>query len=168
VPPAREFDSKNESLSQHQYTQVLLLYNVLSDSKHVKSEAVMKILADVVGTSGEAFISHNVPLPTVEQWQLAEPEQRQTFAKDAVNRFFNARVTELETTATSMSFTVTHCRFHQYSQQTKPELGPLFCDADARFCNRPDTPDLVRETTLASGGPCCGFRFAWKPTGETP
>jgi hypothetical protein len=159
IPLDEKFSAHNETLSRHQFGQTALLDDYL---RTITTPArALTIISEVVSTAGAEFIDHNIPLPARDEWTNATPDERRRFAEKVVARFFNAHVEDLETTGQSISFNVKACRFAELSAHGRPHLAPLFCEADSRFCDRQDTPELERNQTLAAGGNCCAFRFHW-------
>ena len=131
----------------------------------------LALLREVIGETGSRFIDYMVTLPTFAQWSAATAEQRQAFAEQIADGFFNAQASGVNAGDESISYDVCACRFAQLTKELGREhLAPMFCAADSVFFERTEAPvALRRTTTIADGGPHCDFRFQYrKPGSEGP
>ncbi len=153
-PPARE------TLVRHQLRAAVRVDDALA-AVGFDLDARLPILRAVIAQTGAGFIGANVPMPTVGAWTKARPEARGRFAREVVQRFFNAETAALETGPSAFAFDVSRCRFAELCRAlSRPYLAPLFCEADSVYFERPESPlRLLREDTLATGGARCDFRF---------
>jgi len=81
------------------------------------------------------------------------------FVTERLARFPNVQATVDRADHDHVAFTVTRCRLIELVHQAgHPDLGPLFCAADARYFGEVEPGvTLDRPTTIAGGHPTCRF-----------
>ena len=156
--PAR---SDRERFTRHQLKPVLILDDILRLDLGLDRDHRMSVLADVVGQSGAKFIDTTMSPPTPARWRQMTDVDKRGFVDRILDRFLNAEATRVEEPTAEVAFDVSRCHFVDLTRQLdRLELAPLFCGADSVYFDQPDSPlKLVRDTTLASGGDACRFRF---------
>lgn len=156
-----DFPARDEELTRHQLRSAVLLDDVLREDLRLDEEERLSVLHEVVSQTGARFVARFVPDVRIEHWQRASGEERRGFLAGLAERFFNMRAARLETADTSLGFDVTRCRFVEMCHALgRPYLAPMFCAADSvRFAQPDSLVTLRRSGTLATGAPCCDFRF---------
>jgi hypothetical protein len=156
-PPA----SDRERFTRHQLKPVLILDDILQRDLGLETDPRMSILADVVGQSGAKFIDITLAPPTPARWRQMADAEKTGFVDRIMDKFLNAEAKRVDDTSAEVAFDVSRCHFVDLTRRLeRTELAPLFCGADSVYFDQPDSPlRLVRDTTLASGGEACRFRF---------
>jgi hypothetical protein len=157
----RTWDDTQETLSREQLAPVFHIDDIARDVLGLDDDARMALLADMVGDTGARFVAQNVPEISPEEWSVASDEDRKRFARGLGGRLFNAKLTVLRVHGDGLDIDVTACRFVELCRAAgRQYLAPLFCEADSRHFDRPDSAiALKREGTLARGAERCDFRF---------
>ncbi|MFK7986218.1 MAG: L-2-amino-thiazoline-4-carboxylic acid hydrolase [Sandaracinaceae bacterium] len=162
--PRTGWGPRREQLVRHQLRAAVRLDDALRSVSGLRAPERREVLRDVIAETGSRFIEANVPMPATETWVAASNADRARYANAVVARFFNADTSALDAGPRHFSFDVGACRFVQLCAALgRPSLAPLFCEADAVFFERPESPlRLVRTETLANGGARCDFRFRFR------
>ena len=157
----RLWDDEQEELSRQQLAPVFHVDDIARDVLGLDDDARMALLADMVGDTGARFVAQNVPSIPPGEWSAATDDERERFAHGLGRRLFNAKLDIQRVHADGLDIDVTACRFVELCRAAGREyLAPLFCEADSRHFDRPEsTITLQREGTLARGAPRCDFRF---------
>lgn len=163
--PVPDWALQNEPLVRHQLRPALQLDEVLADDLGMTVADRLPILAAVIAEAGASFVATHARGITPETWEAASAQDRQGWAQGLIGRFFNARIDAVETSAETIRFEVSACRFATLVRALdRAHLAPLFCAADSVFFERPGTPaTLERHGTLALGAPACDFLLALRP-----
>lgn len=159
--PSGDLLPRDEELTRHQLRSAVLLDDVLRRDLRLGDEERLSVLEEVVAQTGARFVARFVPNVRLEQWQRASADEREGFLRRLLGRFFNMRAAGLHTDVDSLGFDVTSCRFVELCHALgRPYLAPMFCAADSVRFSEPDSLVTLRRTgTLATGAPCCDFRF---------
>ena len=159
--PAGCFSPRDEQLTRHQLRSAVLLDDVLRHDLALGDEERLSVLSEVVAQTGARFVARFVPNVRLEQWRQASTDEREGFLRQLLDRFFNMRAESLHTDEATLGFDVTSCRFVELCHALdRPYLAPMFCEADSvRFAEPDSLVSLRRTGTLATGAPCCDFRF---------
>jgi len=163
--PVPDWAREQEALVRHQLRPALQLDEVLADDLGLSVEERLPVLAAVIAEAGASFVATHARDVTPAAWQEATVQARQGWARGLIGRFFNARIDAVETSAETIRFQVSACRFATLvGALDRGHLAPLFCAADSVFFERPGTPaTLERHGTLALGAPACDFLLTLKP-----
>jgi len=158
------WDPGNVALARHQLRPVLLLDDALRDVLALSDDRRLAILRDVVADTGAEFVRTSMPVPERASWRAADADRRRAFARSLTARMFNTRVEQLEVAEDRLEFDVTACLFVELCRAARrPEVAPLFCEADARrFDCRDSLVSLRRTRTIAGGDERCDFRFRYR------
>lgn len=161
---SRVWPRQKETLTRHQLRSAIALDTALERGTRRAPEERVALLHEVIAETGAAFITFILPLPAVERWDAATPEERQGYVESAMNRFFNADIDNVRTSDSGLRFDVRRCRFAEIAHAVdRPYLAPMFCAADSVFFGRPHSPaTLERTSTLAKGGTHCDFHIKLK------
>lgn len=149
-----EPEDERDRLSRRQCGDVVLLYRAIS-AVSGDEELALSICSDAVVAGGLPFL--DAMIPPLPETKLG------AFAREVAGRFFNAEGdAEADDARRTFSLTVRRCRFVDLLTAVgEPQLMPLFCAVDDAFFGEGHRPvRLERTQTLASGGPCCDFRFS--------
>lgn len=159
--PRTGWGPRREALVRHQLRAAVRLDDALRATPGLDETARRALLGDLIAETGARFIASNVPMPGAGGWRGASDDARTRYARDVVQRFFNADVANIDAGPSHFAFDVRACRFAQLcAALARPYLAPLFCEADSRFfASRRSPLRLVRTETLAQGGARCDFRF---------
>lgn len=157
-------DDVEDWLARRQLRPLLWLDETLSSDLQLSDEDRVAVLQEVVGATGAAFLGQLFPEITPEAWQAASNESRETLVRRTFRRFGNIAEADVFPSDTGVGFDVRRCRFHRMvNALDRPDLGPLFCEADFVYFSRPNsTYSFERSTTRANGGEVCDFRLTWK------
>lgn len=151
-------------LARRQLRPLLWLDDTLTRDLHLSDEARTSVLREVVGATGAAFLGQLFPSIRPTDWQAASDAARTTLVRRTMRRFGNIAEADVFPSDTGVGFDVRRCRFHRMVNALgRPDLGPLFCEADFVYFSRPNGQySFERTTTRANGGPVCDFRLTWK------
>jgi len=156
--------SEAERLSRRQFRGVALLDAVLREDLGLAEAEALDVLRDLVTETGVRFITRTIPFPSRREWRGAGMGDRERFAGQAARRFFNAEIGRVDHGDGFLEVDVKACRFVRLAREIgRPELAPLFCEADSVLFGRPGAPiRLEREGTIANGADRCDFRFVYE------
>jgi len=125
------------------------------------AEQALERTARVVHAAALVFLDHSIGSLGPSDLQPLSPQERQARVRERLQRFPNVQARLHQADPQVVAFTVTRCRLVELVTTVgHPELGPLFCAADATFfgTSRPGL-SLSRPTTLATGGSGCAFEI---------
>lgn len=153
-----------ERFTRHQLEPVLLLDAVMTRDLNMPSEETRAVLLEVVGEAGARFVLHQVRHPTAQVWAQKSEDERRALAHKMFAPFKNAEMHLVEVGERTLGFDVTRCHFVSLTQRLgRPDLAALFCHADSVAYGDPSVPvSLQRDSTLATGGARCTFRYAFR------
>jgi|GEM_PF-2548482 len=151
-------------LARRQLRPLLWLDDTLTYDLRLSDAERSAVLKEVVGATGAAFLGQLFPAITPEAWQTASEADRINLVRRTFRRFGNIAEADVFPSDTGVGFDVLRCRFHRMvNALNRPDLGPLFCEADFVYFSRPNGMySFERTTTRANGGPVCDFRLTWK------
>jgi len=150
-------DDPKEIASREQIGPALVIYQELT--KRMDEEAAYAIVAELVEAAAHVFLRDTIgPLNRRDLVVLA-PDEKVTFLEERLDRFPNTTTRVDSVGDTEVNFTVTRCSFVRLCREVGlPGLAPMFCAVDASyFGNVEPGLELVRPTTIASGGDSCPF-----------
>jgi hypothetical protein len=155
-------------LARRQLRPLLWLDDTLSRDLKLSDAERHAALGAVVSATGAAFLGQLFPAIQPEAWQAASNNERETLVRRTMRRFGNIAQADVMPSETGVGFDVRRCRFHRMVNALgRPDLGPLFCEADFVYFNRDNTMySFQRSTTRANGGDVCDFRLTWKGGAE--
>jgi hypothetical protein len=151
-------------LARRQLRPLLWLDSALTEDLRLPDEERLSVLGAVVGATGAAFLGQLFPAITTDAWQAASNDARESLVRRTMRRFGNIAEADVRPSETGVRFDVRRCRFHRMVNQVeRPELGPLFCEADFVYFSRDNSMyHFERTTTRATGGSVCDFQLTWK------
>lgn len=151
---------EKERMSREQIAGAVLLYRELL--KRVDRARALEVTEKVVITAGVEFLRQVLGPLKREQIEPLGPEERERFARERGERFFNADMRWDEVSPEQVRFTVTHCRFPGLCKAAgAPELAGMFCRVDSAFFGDPaNGATLHRTRTIAGGDRECPFTIA--------
>ena len=154
-PPS---DSR-ERASRQQAAPAFALYRALL--KRMSEEEALSIVGAAVENGALRFLARQLHDLDPSSFAALAPEEREQRAEGWMHRFFTADAALEEITESRVEFTVRACALHRLAQEAgHPEVGPLFCRADAAFFAARHPPVLLeRPETIAEGGSRCLFRL---------
>jgi hypothetical protein len=152
--------SEQESYSRRQCGDLVLLDRALRELDH--TELATSLCREAVMAGAIPFLDTMIPAFSVEQ--LA------TVAESLVSQFFNAEGHAFWGSDQQFRFQVHRCWFVELLRSANADhLAPLFCEADSVFFGGNHRPvQLLRTTTLATGGSGCDFRFVARQSQQVP
>lgn len=157
---------ERERLSREQIGPAVLLYQELA--RVAGSERALAITEEVVVEAAVIFLTRTIgPLRRSDIEGMSEDE-KEVFAKERGERFFNATVDWKRIATDRVEFDVVACQFPRLCRELGvPELAPVFCRGDERFFGgiEPDVR-LERSQTIAGGASHCPFTIRFAEKGE--
>ncbi len=157
--------TRKEKLSQRQMAPLVILYQILIETGYNKDGA-LEICHRLSKEVAVAFLNFNIPQAHKKDWKGKSQDIKERKLSSIVNRFFNVGVVEEEVIENdNFKMTVLGCHFATYAKKLNvPELGPVFCAADAYyFKNYQPEVKYSRTQTLTDEIPKpCNFSFEWK------
>ncbi len=157
LPPATD---EKERGSRAQAGPAILLFRALKTTGYVQA---LELTSEAIEAGAIAFLSQSIGPIRREELEALSPAEREAWVQDVGAKFPNAEVRWDEVSGEAVRFTVTSCRFVRLCHEVgAPELAPLFCKGDATFFGGVQKGvELVRPSTLASGGAHCDFNLQW-------
>ena len=154
LPPATD---DRERASRAQIGPAIVLYRALLET--MPQDEALALAGDVIEAGAMKFLKTTLGPIVGDSLDSSSQAQRESLARETVDKFFNASVGRLEVGPDALEFTVDACRFPELCEAVGvPELAPAFCRADARYFGEVEKRvELVRPTTIASGGASCPF-----------
>lgn len=157
-------DDIEDWLARRQLRPLLWLDAALVEDLQLDDATRHRVLGAVVSATGAAFLGALFPAITPDSWQKATVDQRESLVRRTFRRFGNIAEADVHIREDGVAFDVHRCRFHRMVNTLgRPDLAPLFCEADGVFFSRPGTNyAFSRSTTRAGGGEMCDFDLTWK------
>lgn len=153
--------NRGEAYTRQLLRSALLFDAALKARPALSDEDARRILVDIVGQTGAAYIRSNLHTPTAEEWHAMSIGERNDFAHGVLERFENTEAKIVETPDHDFGFNVHFCHFADLCRRLdRMDLAPLFCTADSLYFGDPLVPiRLDRNELIAHGDPQCAFRF---------
>lgn len=150
-------------LSQVQMAPLLVMYDLLKE-KGYEEDVILRQLQELSNEVATGFLKFNIPVIQQNQYRNLAAAEKSKLLTKLTERFFNATADSELSPDDNFTFTVKHCYFAQYSKElNRPQLGPLFCQADKLFFEEYQKDiKFIRTVTLASDNKSCDFAFEWK------
>jgi hypothetical protein len=148
---------RKERGSRDQAGPAILLFRALAP--RVGEAEARRITGRAVEVGAIAFLSRTLGRLDRDAIDRMDEAERARWAKAKADAFPNAEVVWKEVGRQRVVFEVTSCRLVELvAHAGHPDLAVLFCAGDARYFGEvePGT-ELVRPTTIASGGDRCRF-----------
>ena len=157
-PPADEKDKG----SRDQLGDAIRIHGALLSK--VDRDRALAITRDVVKAAAIAFLRGTLPVVSKQEIAKMSADDRQALLEKLVMAFPNSEGKVVAVNPDEFTFNVTRCRFPELlGQLGHPDLAGAFCSGDLEYFQRfqPDI-EASRDTTIAGGDGCCGFKFRLK------
>lgn len=154
LPPATD---RKERGSREQAGPAILLFRALT--RRVGDVEALRVTGRAVEVGSIAFLSRTLGPLDRDALEAMDDAERDAWARTKADAFPNADVEWKEVGRRRVVFEVTSCRLVQLvAHAGHPELADLFCAGDARYFGEAEPgTELIRPTTIASGGDRCRF-----------